>query len=347
MDVKEKFWNSYKGLKFWVIAASFVIVVAGIKEASNLVTIFLIALFITTISLSPFLWLRKKKIPDVLALLIVILGIFIILYFFGFLLNSSIGGFREKIPFYEEKLSQSWNSISIFLQSKGIVDQEFSFSNLLNSKNVISSSTGFVSSFTKLFSDPFLVFFIFIFMMLEVKSFGKKMKIISGNSTGEGEKIIKNIRLYFGIKTVTSFATGLVVYIALLIIGVDFALLWGLLAFILNFIPSIGSIIAAIPAVILAFIQLGVIEGIITGIVYLVVNSVVGSIIEPPLMGRKLGLSPLVVFISLLFWGYVLGPIGMLIAAPLTMILKIIFDNREHTKAFGIILSDGSSLEEK
>mgnify|MGYP002640376169 CR=1 FL=1 len=345
MEYIERFWHSYRGLKFWVIAASFVIVVAGLKAASNLVIIILIASFLTAISLSPFLWLRKKKIPDVLALLLVILGILVILYAFGFLLSSSIGGFREKLPFYEDKIGKSWNNIHYFLLNNGLVDDEFNLSNLLKSDKLMSSSTGFLTSFSKLISDPFLVFFIFIFMMLEVKSFGKKMAVISRNSMPELEKIIKNIRIYFGIKTITSFATGLIIYISLLIIGVDFALLWGLLAFILNFVPSIGSIVAAIPAVILAFIQLGFFEGVITGLVFLVVNSVIGSIIEPPLMGRNLGLSPLVVFLSLIFWGYILGPVGMLIAAPLTMILKIIFDTREATKGIGVILGDGSSLK--
>jgi len=346
MDIQEKFWSSYKGLKFWVIAASFIIVVAGLKMASNLVTIILIALFLTSISLSPFLWLRKKKIPDIIALLLVIIGIFIILYLFGFLLTSSIGGFNEKLPFYEQKLLSSWDTLYTYLFSKGLIDRNFDIRNLINSLDLLSSSKTFVSTLPRIVGDPFLVFFIFIFMMLEVKSFGKKMKIMSQKSVTGLEKIIKNIRVYFGIKTITSLATGIIVYVALLIIGVDFALLWGLLAFMLNFIPSIGSIIAAIPAIILAFIQLGFFEGIITGVVYLIVNSLIGSIIEPPLMGRNLGLSPLIVFISLIFWGFILGPVGMLIAAPLTMILKIIFDNREQTKDLGMMLGDERSIKE-
>ncbi|RLD42517.1 MAG: hypothetical protein DRI89_07035, partial [Bacteroidetes bacterium] len=137
---------------------------------------------------------------------------------------------------------------------------------------------------------------------------------------------------------------GLIIYIGLLIIGVDFPLLWGLIAFILNFIPSIGSIFAAIPAVLLAFIQLDPVSGLVTGILYLVTNVVIGSILEPPLMGKNLGLSPLVVFLSILLWGFVLGPIGMLISAPLTMIVKIIFDHRQSTRSIGIMLGDKSSL---
>ncbi|NOY49029.1 MAG: AI-2E family transporter [Chlorobi bacterium] len=347
MEFDEKLWSSYKGLRFWVIAACVVIVVAGLKTASNLVTIVLVALFLTSISLSPFLWLRKKNIPGILAIIIVITIIFVILYLFGFLLTKSLDGFTGKLPFYEEKLLTYWDGLYSFLFRNGLIDDKFNIRNILQSADIIGSSKSFVASLPSIVGDPFLVFFIFIFMMLEVKSFGKKMRIISSDSMKGFDKIIKNIRIYFGIKTITSFATGLIVYVALSIIGVDFALLWGLLAFILNFIPSIGSIIAAIPAVILAFIQLGFFEGVITAIVYLVVNSLIGSIIEPPLMGRNLGLSPLIVFISLLFWGYILGPVGMLIAAPLTMILKIIFDSREQTKIIGILLGDEASLINK
>lgn len=347
MELDQKFSNSYRSLKFWVIAASFVIVVAGLKTASNLVTIVLIALFLTSISLSPFLWLRKKKIPDIIALIIVIIGIFIILYLFGFLLTSSLSGFNEKLPFYEQKLLASWDTLYTFLFTKGLIDKTFDLRNLVNSLDLISSSKTFVSSLPRIVGDPFLVFFIFIFMMLEVKSFGEKMSIMSSKSLLGFEQVIINIRIYFGIKTLTSLATGIIVYLALLIIGVDFALLWGLLAFMLNFIPSIGSIIAAIPAVLLAFIQLGVFEGIATLIVYLVVNSVIGNIVEPPLMGKNLGLSPLIVFLSLFFWGYILGPVGMLIAAPLTMIFKIIFDNSENTKDLGMLLGNKSSIVKK
>lgn len=346
MDFQEKLWSSYKGTKFWIISASLVITVAGLKSASNLVTIILVALFITSISLSPFLWLRKKKLPDWAALLIVILGFSIILYLFGFLLTSSLSGFNEKLPFYQDKLLSSWDKLYVFLIHNGLIDETFNIRNLIKSLNLVGTSKSFVSNIPHIVGDPFLVFFIFIFMMLEVKSFGLKMKRISGKSTTDFEKIIKNIRIYFGIKTITSLATGLIIYIALLIIGVDFALLWGILAFLLNFIPSIGSIIAAVPAVILAFIQFGFIEGTVTIIVYLLTNSIIGSIIEPPLMGRNLGLSPLIVFISLLFWGYILGTVGMLIAAPLTMILKIIFDSRPQTKGIGIILGDEASIKD-
>ena len=341
-DAMKGFWS---GTRFWIIAASLVIVVAGMKAMSNIILIILMALFITAISLSPFLWLKKKKVPEVLSLVIVILFIFGIIYTFSVLLSASVSGFAEKLPFYEERFSALWMSMHQWLIEAELIDQNANIMNLVKSTNLMKSSGGAVAGLGKLLSDPFLVMFVYIFMMLEVSIFGKKMKLISPGTLGGLQIIISNIKKYFSIKFLTSFLTGLIIYIGLLFIGVDFALLWGLIAFILNFIPSIGSIFAAIPAVLLAFLQLDPFSGLMTGILYLVVNVVIGSILEPPLMGRNLGLSPLVVFLSLLLWGFVLGPVGMLISAPLTMIIKIIFDHRKQTSAVGIIIGDKSAIK--
>lgn len=341
-DILEKNLGS---IRFWVVAGGVVIVIAGMKAMSNLILMILMAVFITAISLSPFLWLKKKKVPEILALVIVILAIMGILYSFTILLGASVSGFTEKLPFYEERFSEFWLSAHSWLIDAGLVDKNANVANIIKSTNLMKSSGGAVAGLGKLVSDPLVTLFIYVFMMLEVSIFGKKMKLLSPQALDGMQVIISNIRKYFGIKFITSFATGLIIYIGLLIVGVDFPLLWGLIAFILNFIPSIGSIFAAIPAVLLAFIQLDPISGIVTAILYLVTNIVIGSLVEPPLMGRNLGLSPLVVFVSLLLWGFVLGPVGMLISAPLTMIIKIIFDNRQSTRAVGIILGDKSSLD--
>ena len=343
IDAMKRFWS---GARFLIIAAAIVIIVAGMKAMSNLILIILMALFITAMSLSPFLWLKKKKVPEVISLILVILLILGLLYTLSILLAASVSGFTEKLPFYEERFSELWINMHQWLIETGLIDKEVNLMNLIKSTNLMKSSGSAVAGLGKLISDPFLVLFVYIFMMLEVSIFGEKMKLISPGTLGGMQIIVTNIRKYFGIKFLTSFLTGLIIYIGLLFIGVDFPLLWGLIAFVLNFIPSIGSYFAAIPAILLAFVQLDPVRGLITGILYLVVNVLIGNILEPPLMGRNLGLSPLIVFLSLLLWGFVLGPIGMLISAPLTMILKIIFDQRQQTSAIGIIIGDKSSMKE-
>ena len=141
-----------------------------------------------------------------------------------------------------------------------------------------------------------------------------------------------------GIKSLTSLGTGLVIWAWLTILGVDYAVLWALIAFLLNFVPTIGSILAAIPAVLLALVQIDLQSALLVALGYLVVNTLVGSILEPKIMGYGLGLSTLVVFVSLVFWGWVLGPVGMFLSVPLTMSLKIALDTNPQTRPIAIML---------
>jgi predicted PurR-regulated permease PerM len=140
------------------------------------------------------------------------------------------------------------------------------------------------------------------------------------------------------IKTWISIATGVLVAVWLKLIGVDFPLLWGVLAFVLNYIPNIGSFISAVPAVLLAVIQLGMVQASIAALGYAVVNIVMGSVVEPRFMGRGLGLSTLVVFLSLVFWGWVLGPVGMLLSVPLTITAKMALESREESRWAAVLL---------
>ncbi len=146
-----------------------------------------------------------------------------------------------------------------------------------------------------------------------------------------------------GIKTWTSLLTGVVITIGLAILGVDLALLWGVLAFLLNFVPNIGSIIAAVPAVLVSLLQYGLGTACVVVVLYVVVNMVVGNVLEPRWMGRGLDLSTLVVFASLVFWGWVLGPVGMVLSVPLTMTVKIALEDHPDTRWMGILLGGGIS----
>ena len=142
------------------------------------------------------------------------------------------------------------------------------------------------------------------------------------------------------IKTGTSLATGMIATIWLSIIGVDYPLLWGFLTFLFNYVPTIGSIIAAVPPTLLALIQMGFFPAFLTGIGYVVINLTIGSILEPRFMGKGLGISTLLVILSLIFWGWVFGPIGMVLSVPLTMTIKIALSNFEQTKWVSTLMDD-------
>jgi predicted PurR-regulated permease PerM len=159
------------------------------------------------------------------------------------------------------------------------------------------------------------------------------------------EGMARAVFAYMSIKAVLSFATGALAALITWVAGVDFPLLWGLLAFLFNFVPSVGSIIAAIPPILLALLQDGVPTGVGVAVGYLVINVVIGTVLEPRVMGRRLGLSTLVVFLSLVVWGWVLGPVGMLLSVPLTMVVKIVCESREELRFVATLLGPASERD--
>ena len=157
--------------------------------------------------------------------------------------------------------------------------------------------------------------------------------------------ISDSIRHYLSIKTYVSMLTGVLIWLSLTIIGVNYAILWGLIAFLLNYIPNIGSLLAALPTVLFAMLQLGLSGFIWTSVSYLLINMIVGNIVEPKVMGKGLGLSTLVVFISLIVWGFLLGIVGVFLSVPITIAIKILLEQNKKTRWIAILL--GSFKETK
>ncbi len=199
-------------------------------------------------------------------------------------------------------------------------------------------------------SSTFVVTLILVFMLLEAAVLPIKIRSALGSPDADLQRFTKaagEIQKYLGLKTAISAVTGLLIGTWVAILGLDFALTWGFLAFLLNFIPNIGSIIAAVPAVLLALVQLGPAEAILVAAGFLVVNVVLGNLVEPQLMGRTLGMSTLVVFLSLVFWGWLWGPVGMFLSVPLTMILKIGMENSRDLKPIAIMLDSPRAARER
>jgi predicted PurR-regulated permease PerM len=191
-------------------------------------------------------------------------------------------------------------------------------------------------------SNATIILITVIFMLLEASRLPAKVRAALGQDGAQQshlDDIVENIRRYMMIKTSTSLLTGGMVTVLVYFLGLDYFLLWGLLAFMFNYVPSIGSIIAAIPAVVLALVDEGLGIAVGTAFGYLAINCLISYVIEPRFMGEGLGLSTLVVFLSLVFWGWVLGTIGMLLSAPLTMMVKIILQDFEETRSIAVLLS--------
>jgi AI-2 transport protein TqsA len=328
-----------KGARFLLVVASFVVVIAGIKAAAPLILPFMIASFIAVISLPLLNWLQSKRIPNAPAVLITVtlaLGVLVVL---GLLIGGSIKSFTEEAPRYRERLAEMSLPVMHRLQAWGFDVSDDALSELINVGAAMDVLTGTLRAIAAVLSRSMLVFLIIVFILFEAAGFPAKLDAAFGDRpSGRLLKIRHEVQRYLATKTVISFTTGSLIGAALSIIGVDFPLLWGALAFMLNYIPNLGSIIAAMPPALLALVQLGPGHALAVIIVFLAVNVTLGNLIEPYFMGRTLGLSTLVVFLSLVFWGWVWGPVGMLLSVPLTMIVKILLENTEDLRWVAVLL---------
>ncbi|MBU1342621.1 MAG: AI-2E family transporter [Proteobacteria bacterium] len=326
--------------------AAFVIIVAGMKAATMLVVPFLLAAFLSIICAPPLFWMQKKGVPSLLGILILMLGVVVTQILLVTLVSSSIADFSKNIPFYQERLKTLTFESLQFLSRYGVELETGKLAEIFNPSHILKLAANMLNGLGGMLTNTFFVFLTFIFILSEAAGFPNKLRAIFNDKNTDLVKyneITAGVNRYLGIKTLTSLATGIVISIWLAVQGVDFPVMWGVFAFLLNYIPNIGSIIAAVPAVLLALVQLGPLAAGVASLGFLMVNIVVGSVIEPKVMGQGTGLSALVVFLSLAFWGWVLGPVGMLLSVPLTMAVKIALGGRESTRWLSILL--GSNKE--
>lgn len=316
-------------LTHWLIliAASFIII-SGLKAAAPLITQFLIIAFIAIIISPIYYILLKYKFPSWLALTIIISTMIILsTYVVSVLLSSAMFQFVKNIPDYHKEIMAKTHDVVEWLADNDInVPKKFieQFSISLN-EYVPNLAKQVGSILCNLLQTLIIVLILVSFILCELPNVKKHLnnnKFISENTFNNITQMVLHIRHYMGIKTTISIVTGAFIYIGLALFGVPSPFLLGVCAFVLNFVPVFGSILSAFPAILLSLVNFDIQTTIGVGILYIVVNQVLGNVLEPKLMGVGFGVSPVIVLISVLFWGWVLGPIGMLLAVPLTMAVK-------------------------
>jgi AI-2 transport protein TqsA len=333
------------GAKFLFSLACLVVVVYGLKYAAAILLPAALALFLAVISLPVMLWLRKKGVPKAPAIVVPVLinvavgGLLILVA------TQSFSELQKSLPIYLNTLQQLQLSWIESLEARtDLMLSDYLTVNLLNPAAVLGFAGGAVGRIAQALSMTFIVFLIMAFMLSEATVFPHKFRhlIAGGDGDGDGDrfaKVVTEVQTYLGIKTVISLTTGIILGTWAYVMGLDFPVLLGLAAFLLNYIPTVGSIIAAIPAVLLSIILVGSVgHALLVGLGYVIVNTLFGNIIEPNLMGRRLGLSTLVVILSLLFWGWAWGPLGALLSVPLTVVVKIWLENTPDLRWIAILL---------
>ncbi|MEM9443801.1 MAG: AI-2E family transporter [Verrucomicrobiota bacterium] len=348
------------GARFLLTVACLVIVVAGIKLAAPILIPIALGCFLSILSLPLVFWLKKKSVPSPLAILVAVLVDAAVVVVLLLLITTAIYNFQSRIGDYEQPLDELTKSSIEWLQDTGFpvtnylseeILESITFKDAISAQGIVQAidpsaifgvAHGAFAQVIALLSKTFFVSLIVIFLLAEAITFPDKLTFIFGKDSKvlpRFRTITQEIFQYLLIKTLASATTGILVGLGCWIIGLDFAILWGLIAFGLNYIPTIGSIVASIPAILLAIIQLGPGHALATLALYICINIFIGNFIEPMFLGKRLGLSTLVVVLSLVIWGWIWGPMGMLLSIPLTMILKIAMLNTPDFRWIATLIS--------
>jgi AI-2 transport protein TqsA len=333
-----------------IVLASLVIVVAGLKAAAAIMVPLLMAIFLAIIASAPLRWLQDRGLPLWASISVVFIVLVLTLMVIGSLIGASVNQITTALPRYEQQLTDMVDQAVNWLGSLGIQIPAGGVIDLINPGAAAQFFGRLVSGFGGLLANSMLIIFTVLFIMVETSTLPAKLFSIlkqPEETLASLDRFMQGVARYLVIKAVMSFITGTLIAIYLLLLGVDFAFLWGALAFFMNFVPYIGSILAAVPAVVLALLDADVTTATAVAGGFLATNMLVGNVLEPKFTGRGLGQSTLVVFLSLIFWGWVFGPVGMLLSTPLTMLMMIALENDPRTRWISILLSDQAPANSK
>lgn len=330
--------------KLLLALACVTIVIYGMHYASSILNPIFMAIFIV-MAMSPMIrWLHSKRVPNWATLIIMLVLVIVIGLLFLGILAVSLRQFDAKLPAYGDKLSALFTSLDTWFGARGI-DASGLLGNVLSVDRLTGIAQGIVSGIFSAFGDVLLMFLIILFMASEVFRFPEKIRSHFGTHSRFGRASAafgQDTRSYLFMKTWLSAIAAVVMTLVFYGFGVDFPLLWGMLFFLLSYIPNIGFIISVIPPFVVTLLEQSFLRAVIVVVVVVVVNSIVDNLISPRVMGRELGLTSLAVFLSLVLWTWVLGPVGALISVPLTIMVKRLFlESFEETQFLAEALSSG------
>ena len=300
--------NTVGGTRPFVIAAALVVIIYGINQAQSVASLVLFSMFLALIGTPAVFWLERKRIPSFIAVFMVMACMIALLFVIGGVVGASINMFSDELPNIQTRLEEQVLLLKPMLENNHITVNEKVLVQYVNAGSIMELVSGFFSALGAALSDIVLILLTVTFVLLEASSFPVKLRSILGDP--------KRAFPHFTL-------------------------------FLLNYVPSVGSSIAAVPAVLFALIQLGMGSALLAMGGFMAVNFILDNIIETKLMGNRLGISTLAVFLSLILWGSLLGPIGMVLCIPLTMTVKFACENNKETAWIAVLLESEDSIGSK
>ncbi len=323
-----------------LMMAGVVVVIAGLRAAGQIILPVVFAVFVSIVVSPAVRWLVKVGVPRVVAVLGVMLVVSGALVGGAISLGDSVARFTVVLPTYQEPLMALVEDGLLRLEKLGLQQPPVAM-DLIDPSAVFNLVGSTLGALVNLASRLVLILLYTSFILLELVQLEEKFKVAFAGNVQVSNTLVEgaaSVQRYLAIKTGASAVTGLLAGAVTFAVGLDFFVLWGVLAFALNYIPTVGSVVAAIPVVVLALLQLGLGWAIGLGVFYIALNFAIGNVIEPRILGRHLGLSPFVVIVSLFFWGWMWGPAGMLLSVPMTVVIKLLLELSSDTRWLAILL---------
>ncbi len=326
-------------------AASIVVIVAGMREIASVLNIFLVALLLA-VSISPILiWQIKRGWPKAISLIATILVVLIVAAGLSAVLGVAGNNMADKAPEYQTRITELYQSSLETLAAHGIKIGDIKQLDMFSPDKIITFGTGFIENLFSTLGNVFFVLILMIFILIEIANLtikADKGEFDEDSWQNRFSYISNDLKKYVSINAVTGLMAAVCNFILLLILGVDFAVIWAFLSFFFSFIPNLGFILSLLPPALIALIEFGWIHSVLVIVGYVVINSIIDNVIKPRYLGQEFNMSVLLVFLSLLFWGWVLGAVGAILGVPMTMAVKkiVTFMNQDMQAQYAHLMPD-------
>ena len=327
--------------RFLIVAAALAVLTLFLRLAAPLFAPVLLAVFLAIATTPLLTWLRRRGLPKWSALAVVTFVLVDVGSFVALVSTGALEGFRDSLPTLRERLQTLGAELGSWLEEVGIAASSEAVPEIVSAPDVGAVVRLLVNNLGGTLGNLLLVLVLVVFMLAESGTLRAKLRAafpIDGGGEARLVALTHGINRYVKIKVITSLATAACVFVWLTVMGIQFAVLWTLLAFFFNFIPFVGNILMMVPAALMALLQFDVQSALVVVAGYFVINGLIGSVIEPRVLGRGLGISPLAVFTAMLFWGWVFGAVGVFLSVPLTMGVIAVLDAFPSSRPIAVLL---------
>ena len=326
-------------LRVMLFLAATVVVLVGIRLGAPILNPILFAVVLSLLFNPVYSWLRQRRIPTPLALLIMLVGLTVLFVALFFILGVSITRFSERVGFYVAQLDVELGNVDALLERLGLTNSDVR--EAVNPSALVGALAAVLTGIANFLSNLFLILMIMLFLLGEGPAMMNRLRASAGRDNPQVERLTtvgRSVVRQFGLRAVVNLVTGAGVTVLLLVLGVDFPLLWGILTFFLSFVPYIGLVVAVTPAVVLALAEFGVTQAVLAIVGVIVINVLAENVLSPMMMGRGLNISPTVVFLAFIVWAWLLGGPGAFLALPITLFVAVMFDTFPETRGLASLI---------